>query len=299
MPPILAQPEAVQQNLSELRPLTNGDSVFSMAGGNALMDEAIAAIGAKDYAVAVERLQSARQVFNQLSNFHLDLANGFQGIDNGIYNVEKKLALDAGTMRDTATYRLALVHRAQEKPELAVPLLIQVVRSQSPVSDLGGKSYQQLYEIGFVPSVFPKSAEVTAPNTNELSILSMTGGKGLMDQAIAAITNKDYDTAVQRLQDARQVFNQLSNFHLDLANSFQGIDLDIYDVERKLALDAGTMRDTATYRLALAHRAQNKPELAVPLLIQVIKSQNPTSDLGKKSYQQLYELGFAPSEFKR
>lgn len=299
MPPILAQPEAVQQNLSELRPLTNGDSVLSMAGGNALMDQAIAAIGSKDYTVAVDRLQSARQVFNQLSNFHLDLANGFQGIDSNIANVEKKLALEAGTMRDTATYRLALVHRAEQKAELAVPLLIQVVRSQSPVSDLGGKSYQQLYEIGFAPSIFPKTAEAPAPNPSELTLLSMTGGQRLMDQAIAAIADKDYDIAVARLQDARQVYNQLSNFHLELANSFQGIDLDIYDLERKLALDAGTMRDTATYRLALAHRAQNQPELSVPLLIQVIRSQNPTSDLGKKSYQQLHELGFAPSEFKR
>lgn len=42
------------------------------------------------------------------------------------------------------------------------------------------------------------------------------------------------------------------------------------------------MRDEATYQLALVHRAQNKPELAVPLLIQIVKSQNPTRDLGKK-----------------
>jgi hypothetical protein len=58
-------------------------------------------------------------------------------------------------------------------------------------------------------------------------------------------------------------------------------------------LDAAQMRDEATYQLALAHRAQNQPELAVPLLTQVIRSQNPTRDLGKKSYNQLVELGFA------
>ena len=54
------------------------------------------------------------------------------------------------------------------------------------------------------------------------------------------------------------------------------------------------MRDSATYQLALVHRAQDQPELAVPLLVQIIRSQNPTTDLGKKSYQQLYELGFVP-----
>ncbi len=53
------------------------------------------------------------------------------------------------------------------------------------------------------------------------------------------------------------------------------------------------------YQLALVHRAQNKPELAVPLLVQIIKSQNPTRDLGKKAYQQLFELGFVDSPFRK
>ncbi|MGB2925369.1 MAG: hypothetical protein WBB82_08710 [Limnothrix sp.] len=154
MPPISAQTDAVQQNLSELRPLTKGDSILSMAGGSALMDEAIAAIAAKNYTLAVEKLKDARQVFNQLSNFHIEIANSFQGIDNAVYNAERQSAVAAGDMRDTATYRLALVHRIQEQPELSVPLLIQVIRSQSPVSDLGGKSYQQLFELGFVSNEF-------------------------------------------------------------------------------------------------------------------------------------------------
>jgi thioredoxin-like negative regulator of GroEL len=59
-------------------------------------------------------------------------------------------------MRDEATYQLALVHRAQNQPELAVPLLIQILRSQSPTRDLGKKAYQQLFELGFVDSPYPK-----------------------------------------------------------------------------------------------------------------------------------------------
>lgn len=156
MPPISAQPEAVQQNLSELLPLQGGGSILSMAAASKTMDEAIAAISAKDYTLAVSRLQEARQVYNQLSNFHLELANSFQGIDNAVYDSERRVAIDAGDMRDTATYRLALVHRVEGKPELAVPLLIQVIRSQSPVSDLGQKSYQQLFELGFVTSEFKR-----------------------------------------------------------------------------------------------------------------------------------------------
>ncbi|MEB3224219.1 MAG: hypothetical protein VKJ86_00260 [Synechococcus sp.] len=154
MSPVTAQPEAIQDNGGELRPLQS--SILSMAGASKVMDEAIAAISAKDYEVAVTKLQEARQVYNQLSNFHLDLANSFQGLDNAVYDTERRSAIAAGEMRDTATYRLALVHRVQEKPELAVPLLIQVIRSQSPTSDLGEKAYQQLLEIGFVNREFTR-----------------------------------------------------------------------------------------------------------------------------------------------
>jgi hypothetical protein len=59
------------------------------------------------------------------------------------------------------------------------------------------------------------------------------------------------------------------------------------------------MRDDATYQLALVHRAQNQPELAVPLLVQIVNSQNPTRDLGKKAYQQLFELGFVDAPYPR
>lgn len=89
----------------------------------------------------------------------------------------------------------------------------------------------------------------------------------------------------------------MSNFYEQLNASFSGIDNRVADSQRKKALDAAQMRDEATYQLALVHRAQNQPELAVPLLVQIIKSQNPTRDLGKKAYQQLLELGFVDAPF--
>ncbi len=118
-----------------------------------------------------------------------------------------------------------------------------------------------------------------------------------MKEAETAINTSNYDVAVDKLQQARKIFNQLSNFHLQLANSFSGIDPVTFESQRSSALKAGQRRDDATYQLALVHRAQNKPELAVPLLIQIIRSQNPTTALGRKSYQQLYELGFVDTPF--
>jgi hypothetical protein len=157
------------------------------------------------------------------------------------------------------------------------------------------------------PLISPQKTVNLSQNTTETennrslsqsnSLLSLQGGQKLMAEADAAINNQQYDTAVDKLQKARQVFNQLSNFYLELAGSFSGIDNSIAENQKRQALESGQLRDKATYQLALVHRAQTKPELSVPLLIQVIKSQNPTSDLGKKSYQQLLEMGFVSTPF--
>jgi hypothetical protein len=130
-------------------------------------------------------------------------------------------------------------------------------------------------------------------------ILSVQGGQQLMGEANSAVSSQNYDLAVNKLQQARQVFNQLSNFYQDLAGSFAGIDTRIAESQRQQAFETAQMRDEATYQLALVHRAQNKPELAVPLLVQIVRSQNPTRDLGQKAYQQLFELGFVTSPYPR
>ncbi|MGA7932872.1 MAG: hypothetical protein WCA35_04775 [Kovacikia sp.] len=140
---------------------------------------------------------------------------------------------------------------------------------------------------------------VIRPSDQDGGLLSQEGGKRLMEDADRAVSSQNYDAAVKKLQEARQVFNQLSNFYQDLAGSFSGIDNRIADSQRRKALDAAQMRDTATYQLALVHRAQKKPELAVPLLVQIIRSQQPTRDLGQKAYQQLFELGFVDSPYPR
>ncbi len=131
-----------------------------------------------------------------------------------------------------------------------------------------------------------------SPSLQSESILSLEGGKKLIAEADKAIDTQEYDVAADKLQKARQVFNQLSNFYLQLFNSFSGLDNRIAESQRQKALETGQLRDEATYQLALVHRAQNKSELSVPLLIQIIGSQSPSSGLGKKAYEQLAEIGF-------
>jgi len=146
----------------------------------------------------------------------------------------------------------------------------------------------------------PPRLNTTTPNDlrplrQDTSLLGMPGGRRLINESLAAVQSQDYSAAVVKLQQARQIFNQLSNFYQQLSSSFSGIDNRVSDAHRQSAVEAAEMRDQATYQLALVHRAQNQPELAVPLLVQIIRSQNPTTDLGKKSYEQLVQLGFVDS----
>ncbi|VEP17846.1 conserved hypothetical protein [Hyella patelloides LEGE 07179] len=145
-----------------------------------------------------------------------------------------------------------------------------------------------------IPTEEPESDNSRSQPNN---FLSLQGGKQLMSEASEAINNQQYEVAADKLQKARQVFNQLSNFYLQLFNNFSGIDNRVAQSQRGKALETGQMRDEATYQLALVHRAQEQTELSVPLLVQVVNSQNPTSELGKKAYQQLYEIGFVDEPF--
>lgn len=164
-PFVLPTPEsfpALPSDPNNLRSLSQSSNLLSLQGGQRLMEDASSAIGSQNYPLAIQKLQEARQVYNQLSGLYGQLADTFSGIDNRISEGQRTNALNTAEMRDRATYQLALVHRAQNRPELAVPLLIQIVKSQNPTTELGKKAYQQLYELGFVESPFPRP-RATAP----------------------------------------------------------------------------------------------------------------------------------------
>lgn len=143
--------------LNELRPLNQADNPFSIPGGQRLIDDAGQAIANQDYTTAADKLKDARDLLNQLSIYYRDLSNMFLGLDNRLYESNRTRALDATQKRDEASYRLALVYRAMNRPELAVPLLMEILQSQQPTRELGQQAYQQLFELGFVEMPFPSS----------------------------------------------------------------------------------------------------------------------------------------------
>lgn len=309
------------QDLTIVRPLEK-DELFSMVGAQRLQTEGMAAISAQNYQLGIEKLQESRQVFNQLSNFHLQLANQFQGFNNNIYNARRRSALEAGQKRDEVTLLLANAHQQAGEAPLAIPLLIQVIESQLPSSDLGIQAYQSLMGLGFSTIALSNPENINTENNgtennsnetpetpetpeipiNEISpendLFSLKAAENLMAQAQQKIDQQDYEGAIEKLKQARQMLQQLSNLHLRLANAFQGINPDIYADQRQKAFETGQKGDESTYQMALIHRQQHQAALAIPLLIQVISSQSPSSDLGKLAYQQLYDLGFVDSAYR-
>lgn len=146
--PADAQPPAEAPDAT--RTVQQTDSSIGLAPGQALMNEAASAITQQNYSLASEKLVSARKALNDVSTYYQNLAGVFLGVDSRVNTDLRDLALNSAQVRDQATYQLAVVYRAQGNPELAIPLLVEVVQSQQPTRELGQQAYQQLYELGFV-----------------------------------------------------------------------------------------------------------------------------------------------------
>ena len=50
--------------------------------------------------------------------------------------------------------RLASLYLKTEKPEVAVPLLVETIRIMSPNSQEGKEAYEKLIQLGFVETTF-------------------------------------------------------------------------------------------------------------------------------------------------
>lgn len=173
---------------------------------------------------------------------------------------------------------------------LACSSLLPLSANAQQAGDLEGSGSSQPSDL--------ENVEVLSPSITG-GLFSIPAGKRLMSEAESAYSSQNFDLAANKLKDARQIMNQLSNFYSTLTSSFLGVDRRVSESHRRKALETAQLRDQSTYQLALVYRAQNKPEKAIPLLIEIIRSQSPSRDLGKKSYQQLVELGFSEVAYPR
>ena len=88
------------------------------------------------------------------------------------------------------------------------------------------------------------------------------------------------------------------SFYRDLSGAFRGLDARIPREMDTKGRDALGLLAEANLRLAALFRRQNQPEVAVPVLVEVVKLMTPSQPQGQKAYQSLVELGFVDTEFK-
>ena len=123
-------------------------------------------------------------------------------------------------------------------------------------------------------------------------------------QVNSLIARGDAAAAAGNMPEARRFYDQaydltrsLLGWYRDLSGSFRGLDARIpREMDQKGRETLETLANI-NLRLAAVFRRMNQPEVAVPLLVEVVKVMTPTSDQGRKAYQTLVEIGFASTPY--
>ena len=156
-----------------------------------------------------------------------------------------------------------------------------------------------LAALGFAP------AQVMAQGAASGRVLAQSSGgfnpsavQSLINRGDAAAAAGDLTTARKAYDDARKAAKQLLAFYRDLSGSFRGLDARIPREMDSKGRESLALLAEANLRLAALFRRQNQPEVAVPVLVEVVKLMTPSQPQGQKAYQSLVELGFVDTEFK-
>ncbi len=112
------------------------------------------------------------------------------------------------------------------------------------------------------------------------------------------IENGDLDNAKDSYLDARKLAKQLASFYSDLNTAFKGTDARIPNEMQSKGKAILKILAESNKRLAALYTKNEKPEVAVPLLIENIRIMSPNSSEGKEAYERLIQLGFVETKFK-
>ena len=156
---------------------------------------------------------------------------------------------------------------------------------------------------GYFPYKNSVYAEVNNPNdykvlSNKNKKLSVSNVEYFIKQGDKYIKNDDFDKAKDAYLDARKLAKQLATFYSDLNTAFIGIDARIpNEMQSKGKATLKILAETND-RLATLYIKNKKPDVAVPLLIEIIRIMSPNSQEGKEAYEKLIQLGFVETKYK-
>ena len=142
-------------------------------------------------------------------------------------------------------------------------------------------------------------------NADEYKVLSNTNKKLSISDVQDFITegdnlakNGDFETAKQTYDKARNLARQLSGFYRDLNGSFKGLDARVPMEMEKKGRKSIKIWAKSNARLASLYKRKKQPEVAVPLLVEIIRLMTPNSPEGKEAYENLLQLGFVETTYK-
>tara|TARA_B100000161_G_scaffold231151_1_gene178750 strand:+ start:735 stop:1250 length:516 start_codon:yes stop_codon:yes gene_type:complete len=133
-------------------------------------------------------------------------------------------------------------------------------------------------------------------NTNKR--LSISNVEYYLKQGDDFIENGDFDKAKESYIDARTLAKQLASFYSDLNSLFSGVDARIPNEMQRKGKKTLQILAEANQRLASLYIKNEKPDVAVPLLVETIRIMSPKSSEGKEAYNKLIQLGFVETTYK-
>ena len=134
--------------------------------------------------------------------------------------------------------------------------------------------------------------------SNDSKKLSISNVEYFIKQGDDYIRKGDFDKAKDFYLDARKLAKQLASFYSDLNSSFKGIDARIPNEMQRKGKQTLKILAESNKRLASMYIKTEKPEVAVPLLVETIRIMSPNSPEGKEAYERLIQLGFVETKYK-
>ena len=141
----------------------------------------------------------------------------------------------------------------------------------------------------------PKDYKVLSSESEKLSISNV---EYFIKEGDEYIKKGDFDKAKDYYLDARKLAKQLASFYSDINSSFKGIDARIPNEMQRKGKETLQILAESNERLASLYIEAEKPEVAVPLLVETIRIMSPNSPEGKKAYERLIQLGFVETQYK-
>ena len=141
----------------------------------------------------------------------------------------------------------------------------------------------------------PKDYKVLTSNSKTLSIANV---EYYLKQGDNYVKTGDFDKAKDSYLDARKLAKQLASFYSDLNTAFSGIDARIPNEMQRKGKETLQILAESNKRLAALYIKNEKPDVAVPLLVETIRIMSPNSPEGKEAYERLIQLGFVETKYK-